>query len=307
MNRVLSIVMLFAVSAELWAQDVPTISKTVNLVTLLATVHDKNGRLVHNLTADDFVLEEDGKPQKISFFSQESNLPLTIGLLVDTSRSQTEVLTKESQASKKFLEQVLREGKDEAFVSHFDIRVETLQGLTSSHSELASALGQLRIPEQYSTLLYSAVQESSNDIMHQQQGRKADILLTDGVAFRDPTSIETAIEAAQRADTILYAIRFSDPIAVTGPMRAAFRAAAAEHGKMALKRMSTETGGASYEVTGKQTIETTYSEIEDELRNQYSIGYTPNRPGPDGKYHKIKLKTKNGDLIVSTRKGYYAR
>jgi VWFA-related protein len=307
MKRVLFTLTLFAIATEMWAQDIPTISKTVNLVTLLATVHDKNGRIINNLTADDFVLEEDGKPQKISFFSRESNLPLTIGLLVDTSRSQTEVLTKESQASKKFLEQVLREGKDEAFISHFDIRVETLQGLTSSHSDLASALGQLRIPEEYSTLLYTAVQKSSDDVMRKQQGRKADILLTDGVAYRDPTSMETAIESAQRADTILYAIRFSDPIVVTAPMRAAFRAAAAEHGKMALKRMSSETGGASYEVTGKQTIGTIYSQIEDELRNQYSIGYTPGRPGPDGKYHKIQLKTKNRDLVVSTRKGYYAR
>jgi VWFA-related protein len=141
-------------------------------------------------------------------------LPLTTGLLVDTSRSQTRVLAEESDASYTFLDQVLREGKDQAFVVHFDERVETLQGLTSSRSQLASSLARLSIAEHVATLIYSAVEGSSENLMKNQPGRKAFILLTDGVAYKDPTSIETAIEYAQRADTIIDSIRFSDSIPI---------------------------------------------------------------------------------------------
>jgi VWFA-related protein len=305
--RILISAVMFGLASGMWAQDVPTLSVNVNVVALLATVRDRNGRIVNNLTPDDFTLEEDGVPQKIRYFSRESDLPLTIGLLVDTSRSQRGVLAEESQASKTFLDQVLREGKDEAFVANFDTRVEVLQGLTSSRSDLAAALGQLSIPDEVATLIYSAVRQCSNDEMLGQTGRKAFILLTDGVAFKDPTSIETAIEFAQRADTILYSIRFSDPIAAYRPVRAAILEAAKERGKAELERMAKETGGVSYEVKNNQTIETIYAEIEDALRNQYSIGYTPPRPAPDGKYHRIKLIPRNRSLVVVTRDGYYSK
>jgi VWFA-related protein len=304
--RVLISTLILTIAAGVWAQDAPTLSVNVNVVTLLATVHDRDGRIVKNLTSDDFVLEEDGVPQKVRYFSQESDLPLTIGLMVDTSRSQRGVLAKESQASNMFLDQVLREGKDQAFVAHFDTRVEVLQGLTSSHSELAAALGQLTIPDEVATLLYSAVRESSRDVMKKQQGRKALILLTDGVAYKDPTSIGTAIEFAQGADSIIYTIRFSDPVGFRGPVRTAIMASFKERGKQGLERMAKETGGVAYEVSRNQSIEEIYSQIEDALRNQYSIGYTPPRTAPDGKYHKIKRITKDRNLIVNTRDGYYS-
>jgi VWFA-related protein len=182
-----------------------------------------------------------------------------------------------------------------------------LQGLTSSRSELASALSQLRIPGDFATLIYSAIQQSSENVMRQQPGRKAFILLTDGVAFKDATSIGTAIEFAQRADTIIYSIRLSDHIAIYRPVRAAVLAAASERGKQGLHRMAKETGGVSYEVTKSQPIEAIYSQIEDALRNQYSIGYTPARLDADGKYHKIKLTTRDRHLTVKTRDGYYAQ
>jgi VWFA-related protein len=196
---------------------------------------------------------------------------------------------------------------DQAFVVHFDKRVETLRGLTSSRSELASALGRLSIPADFATLINISVRDSSEDLMRKQPGRKAFILRTDGVACRDPISIGTAIEFAQRADTIIYAIRFSDPIPITGPVRAAVRAAAKEHGKQELQRMARETGGVSYEVTKSQTIEAIYSQIEEALRNQYSIGYTPQRQSGDGEYHKIKLTANDRHLIVGTRDGYFAK
>jgi VWFA-related protein len=253
------------------------------------------------------VLLEDGAPQKISCFSRDTDLPLRVGLLVDTSRSQTGVLEQERRGSYAFLNQTLREGIDQAFVVHFDTRVETLQGLTSSRSELASALSRLRIPGQFAMLIYSAIQESSENLMRQQPGRKAFILLTDGVAFRDPTSTGTAIEFAQRADTIIFPIRFSDPIAVYRPIRAAVLKAASERGKHGLQRMAKETGGVSYEVTKTESIEAIYSQIEDALRNQYSIGYTPPRTEADGKYHKIKLTTRDRHLTVHARDGYYSK
>jgi VWFA-related protein len=305
--KLLLCVLVMAIPAMVWAQDVPTLSTNVNLVTVLATVHDHNGRIVNNLGPDDFVLQEDGIPQKIRYFSRESDLPLTVGILVDTSRSQRGVLQQESMASSTFLNQVLREGKDQAFVGRFDTQFEILQALTSSRSKLASALDQLTIPEEVATLLYSAVRESSDNTMEKQSGRKAIILLTDGVAFRDPISIGTAVEAAQRADTIVYSIRFSDPVAAYRPFRAAVLEAAKERGKQGLERMAKETGGVSYGVTKNQTIEATYSEIESSLRNQYSIGYTPPRSAADGKYHKIKLVTTDRHLIVDARDGYYAR
>jgi VWFA-related protein len=299
-------VLVFALASCMWAQDVPTFSTSANLVSLLATVHDHDGRIVNNLTPDDFVLLEDGVPQKIRYFSQESDLPLMICLLVDTSRSQKGVLGEESEASYTFLDQVLREGKDQACVVHFDTRVETLQGPTSSRADLQAALARLSIPDQLATLIYSAVRDSSENIMRSHPGRKAFILLTDGVAFRDPRSLETAIEFAQRNDTIVYSIRFSDDTRIH-PIRAPFRLAMKEHGKLALERMAKETGGVSYSVSKSQTIDQIYSQIEDALRNQYNIGYTPSRPSADGKYHKIGLTTKDTHLIVTTRSGYYAK
>jgi len=294
-------------SAGAWGQEKPKFHVTTTLVTLVATVHDPDGRVVKNLTRDDFVVLEDGVPQKIDFFSQESDLPLTIGLLVDTSRSQTGVLDQERSASYTFLDRVLRGGTDQAFVVHFDLRVETLQGPTSSRQDLGAALGRLKIPERDTTLVFSAVKDSSEGLMRQLGGRKAFILLSDGVAFREPTSITTAIEFAQRADAIIYPIRFADPVPFSRPVVGVILAIASEHGKQGLRRMARETGGSYFEVTKNEPIEAIYSQIEEALRNQYSLGYTPRRVEPDGKYHKIRLVTKNHRLIVNARAGYYAK
>jgi len=290
-----------------WGQERPKFSVRTNVVNVFATVHDQNGGVVKNLTRDDFVVLEDGVPQKTDYFSQESDLPLTIGLLVDTSRSQTGVLDQERRASSTFLDRILREGIDEAFVVHFDLRVETLQEPTSSRRDLESALGRLKIPDRDTTLVFSAIKDASEGWMRRFEGRKAFILLSDGVAFREPTSIVTAIEFAQRADTIIYPIRFADPVPLSRPVVGAILAMASEHGKKGLHRLARETGGAYNEVTNEQPIEKIYSQIEEALRNQYSIGYTPGRIQPDGKYHRIKLITKNRHLIVNARAGYYAK
>jgi VWFA-related protein len=288
-----------------FAQD-PDFSAGVEVVTLLATVHDKYGNVVRDLNQDDFLVKEDGVSQEIRYFSRESDLPLTIGLLVDTSRSQTGVLEPERQASYRFLDQVLREDTDRAFLVHFDEKVEILQGLTSSRKELSAALRKLEIPGKFATLIFNAIRTASEQVMKREPGRKALVLLSDGVEFRDPTPITDAIEYAQRADTIIYSIRFADHIQLYRPGKAMVRAVAGERGKKALERLSRETGGGYFEVSDGNTIDKIYGQIEKELRNQYSLGYTPQRNGKAAGFHRISATAKKTDLIVKTREGYYA-
>jgi VWFA-related protein len=307
LTKIILAILFIAAAASAWSQQSPTISTRTNIVTLYATVHDADGKVVKNLTQDDFTLLEDGVPQKINYFSPESDLPLTIGLLVDTSRSQIEVLEEERSASYTFLDQVLREGEDQAFIASFDKRVAIAERLSSSRSVLQSELTQLKVPTEYGTLLYSAIKDSSEDVMKNLPGRKAVIALTDGVAFKDPTPIGVAIEYAQRADTIIYSIRYSDPTQVFLPIVGAIIAVAKERGKKGLHRMAEDTGGVTYEVTKGQSIEAIYAEIEDALRNQYSIGYTPPRLEGDDKYHNIKLTANDRHLVANARAGYYSK
>src|SRR5271157_6330738 len=216
---------LVGVLPSLEAQDAATtISVDVKVVTLPVTVRDKHGKIIRDLTKDDFTLQEDGRPQSIRYFSQDTNLPLTLGLLVDTSRSQTNVLDAERNASRSFIEQMLVQPKDKAFLIHFDREVELLQDLTSSHEKLQAALDLLKTPSNRErsndpsnspsgsdsgshhgggTQFYDAVFLASNELMKKQQGRKALIILSDGVDHGSKTYLESAIESAQRADTVV--------------------------------------------------------------------------------------------------------
>jgi VWFA-related protein len=298
--------LLLALATTVLAQDT-SFSAKVDVVTLFATVRDANAQPAKNLTRDDFVLLEDGVPQTIRYFSRESDLPLTIGLLVDTSRSQIRVLEPERTASYKFLDQVLREGKDEAFVASFDIRVRMLQNFTSAREELAAALNRLKIPPIASTLLYTAIRNCSENQMHDRAARKAFILLSDGVDYHSRTSLETAIEYAQRADTIIYSILFAESGERSRHVRAAIRSGYEGRGRKAMRRLALETGGAFFEATADHPIEKIYSQIEETPRNQYSIGYTPERTPVKGQYRKIVVTTKQSGLIVQTRDGYYSK
>src|SRR5271163_3697908 len=234
---VLSAALLLLAGAPLLGQQQgPTISVNVKLVTMFATVRDKHGALIRSLTKDDFVLEQDGHPQTISYFAPDSDLPLTLGLLVDTSMSQRRLLDQERDASHAFLDHLLREDKDKAFVIHFDREVELLQDLTSSRQKLEASLEQLGRP-QFSqtgsggssggdpngggsrgshgyggggTLLYDAVFLASDELMKKQQGREALVVLTDGVDRGSKETLRDAIDTAQRADTLVYSILFAD-------------------------------------------------------------------------------------------------
>jgi VWFA-related protein len=350
--------LLLAGAPLLSQQQGPTISVNVKLVTLFATVRDKHGQLIRNLTKDDFALGQDGHPQTISYFAPDSDLPLTLGLLVDTSMSQRRVLDQERDASHAFLDHLLREDKDKAFVIHFDHEVELLQDLTSSRQKLEAALDQLGRP-QFSqtsgsggssgggdpdsggsggggghgshgyggggTLLYDAVYLASDELMKKQQGRKALIILSDGVDHGSKETLRDAIETAERADTLVYSILFADKEGYGngggyggghmggggmggGGMGGGHRRYPQEShpdGKKILQQLSKETGGRLFEVTKKETIDQIYAEIDEELRNQYALGYTPNKPDADLGYHKIQLTTKQKDATVQTREGFY--
>jgi VWFA-related protein len=342
-------------------QPVTSMSVQVKVVNVLATVRDKHGKIMNGLTKDDFALTEDGRPQTIRYFSRETDLPLTLGLLVDTSMSQRRVLGEERSASQSFLAQMLREDKDKAFVIHFDREVELLQDLTASHEKLQAALESLEAP-QFSrtsggnypsggggssgpgsgggqgrhhgggTLLYDAVYLASDELMEKQQGRKALIVLSDGVDNGSKETLEESIESAQRANTVVYSILFKDDAAygngggfgrtgisipgMGGPGMGrggmgggrGGRRSPEQHadGKKILERISKETGGRLFEVSKKEPVEQIYSQIQEELRNQYSLGYTPDRGGAaESGYHKILVAAKPKDLTVQARDGYY--
>jgi VWFA-related protein len=297
--------------ASLAVPQTATFSSDVKVVSLLATVRDRSGAIVTNLTKDDFRLEEDGRPQTIRYFSRESGLPLILCLLVDTSRSMQTVFDSERAASNRFFEQVLRPDRDLGAVVHFDVRVETLQPFTASRESLAAALDRLAIPPRPATLLYDAIKQSSENLMRPEAGRKAFILLSDGLDFRSETSIGTAIEYAQRADAMVYSILF--PHRFNRPGRGGFainvrRANPRQvRGPQVMERLARETGGGFFSVNAATSIDQIYSKIEDELRNQYNIGFTPTRDDPGGKYRKLKLTTVKKGLIVRTRDGYYPK
>jgi len=326
------------------AQD-PKYSTSVNVVSVLATVRDKQGKIVHDLAQDEFTIQEDGRPQSIRYFSQQSDLPLTLGLLLDTSGSQTRVLDRERNASYEFFEHILREDKDKAFLIHFDREVELLQDLTSSRKDLESALKDVERPQLNrrsssgggppqgrgqgrgvgGTAMYDAIFLAGDELLKKQQGRKAVVLLSDGVDNGSKTSISGAIESAQRADMLVYSIRFADdsnrsPVGFGGPGmgRGGRRGGMGGgggypppqaggrntvDGKKILQRISDETGGSYFEVTSKMTIDKIYDQIEEELRNQYSLGYTPEQSS--GGYHKIAVTVKRKNLTVRARDGYY--
>jgi VWFA-related protein len=271
-------------------------------------VRSKKGEIISDLTKDDFSLVEDGRPQAIKYFARQSDLPLTLGLMVDTSMSQVRVLDSERTASFRFLDQVLRESKDQVFIMQFDMAMILRQSLTSSFGKLNDALAYVDTPSRKElemgsstskgTVLYDAVVKASNEIMKKQSGRKALLLLTDGVDEGSDATVADAVDAAQRADTLIYSILFSDP---------RFYLYGSPDGSRGLIRMAKETGGGFFDVSKKHGIDQIYAAIQDELRSQYSLGYVSDQPVRISEFRKIQLSVKQKGLVVQARDRYWAQ
>ncbi|HET7890229.1 MAG TPA: VWA domain-containing protein [Candidatus Sulfotelmatobacter sp.] len=297
-------------------QPTETLKVNVNVVQLFFNVKDKHGALIPNLTKNDFEVYEDGKAQTIKYFTAESNLPLTLGIMIDSSGSQRNVIDMEKEVGGAFLRQILTD-KDEAFVISFDISVDLLQDFTRDVHRLQAALNKAKVTVDYSsggipgmgggpvpqhnspgTLLYDAIYLSSHDMLSKEVGRKAMILLTDGQDEGSRLKIQDAIESAQKADSIVYVLLCADR---------GFYGGFGYSGESEMRKLTEQTGGRVINVGNKfDKLRDAFDQIAAELRSQYNIGYTPNNAKLDGSYRKLEIKDKQGYKIQS-RAGYYAR
>jgi len=294
------------------------IKVNVQVVNLYFNVKDKRGALIPNLKKEDFEVSEDGKPQTVKYFAAESNQPLTLGLLIDTSGSQTRVLPMEKEVGAAFLRDVLTP-KDLAFLINFDISVNLIQDYTSDPARLRRAMdrteindgggsgaggiagaGQGTIPvlRPKGTLLYDAVYLASAEKLQRETGRKALVLLTDGGDQGSEETLANAIEAAQRSEVIVYVIMIADR---------GFDRLYLGSGGGAMHKLADQTGGRVIDVGNDQKkLRKAFDEIGVELRSQYMIGYVPANVMTDGKYRKLEVKTVAPDLKIQARKGYFA-
>lgn len=300
-------------------QSLETLKVNVNVVQLFFNVKDKKGGLIPNLTKTDFDILEDGKPQTIKYFAAESNLPLTLGILIDSSGSQARVLDMEKQVGGNFLAEILRD-KDLAFVIGFDVNVDLLQDFTSSVPSLKRGMDSARINTgggggvipgmgggpvptangPRGTLLYDAVYLAAHDELAQQVGRKAMILLTDGEDQGSQLKLTDAIEAAQKSDSIVYVLLCADR-GFYGGFGVGYS------GDSQMKKLTSETGGRVIEVGNKyEKLKDAFDQISKELRSQYNIGYSPTNSKLDGTFRKVEIRPKDKDYKIQSRLGYYA-
>jgi len=294
-------------------EDNAPIKVEVNVVNVFFTVRNKQNGLVGNLTKDDFTVFEDSKKQVMRYFARETDLPFTMGLLIDVSPSQGNLIEIEKEAASQFFGSVLRP-KDLAFLISFGGETDLLQDYTSSAKLLRAGMKGLKVnadvgglqpgpvPTIYNpkgTVLYDAVYLASHDELHGQVGRKALILITDGEDQGSHYRINEAIEQAQKADAIIYSIEYVD-------RRFYYSQGAFYGGDSALERMSSETGGRVFRVDNKHPLTDAFREIQEEMRSQYALAYTPTNTARDGGYRKIEIRPSSKEYKVQCRKGYYA-
>src|SRR5579872_954171 len=279
-------------------QPLETLKVNVNLVNIYFNVKDKHGALIPGLTQNDFQLFEDGKDQTIKYFTASSDQPLTLGIMLDTSPSQANVLGIEKMVGVQFLRDVMRT-KDEAFLVSFDVDVSLLQDFTNRVSDIRNAMekahingggvmmpgtagGPIPISHPKGTLLYDAIYLAGNEILSKEVGRKAMIILTDGEDFGSKMKLKDAVEAAQKADAIVYVLLIAD----RGGMYQGF-------GEGEMSRVAAETGGRVVNVGNNQDkLRQAFDEISKELRSEYAIGYKSTNQKHDGTFRKIEIKAK---------------
>jgi VWFA-related protein len=293
-----------------------TLKVSVNVVGLFFNVKDKHGTLLPNLTKDDFTVFEDGKQQTIKYFAAESNLPLTLGILIDSSGSQLRVLDMEKEVGGAFLRQILTD-KDEAYVIDFNVDAELVQDYTRDVRRLQEALNKVKINTGFTnplpgagnpvptagtaagTVLYDAVYLSAHDMLAKEVGRKAMVLLTDGEDEGSRLKIKDAIEAAQKADAIVYVLLCADR-----GFYGSFGVGYSGEGEM--RKLTEATGGRVINVGNKlDKLREAFDQIAAELRSQYNLGYTPTNTVLDSGYRKLEIKSKE-NYKIQCRAGYYA-
>jgi len=299
-------------------QPTETLKVNVNVVQLFFNVKDKHGALIPNLTKEDFEVNEDAKPQTVKYFTAESNLPLTLGILIDSSGSQLRVLDMEKEVGGAFLKQILTD-KDLAYVMDFNVDATLVQDYTRDTQRLQKALNSVKInagytmptlpgagggpvptAQQAGTVLFDAVYLSSHDMLAKEVGRKAMILLTDGEDEGSRLKIQDAIEAAQKSDAIIYVLLCAD-------RGGYFSSGMSYYGESDMKKLTEATGGRVVNVGNKfDKLREAFDEIAKELRSQYNIGYTPTNTQLDGSYRKLEIKCKQPGYKIQTRAGYYA-
>ena len=315
-TAVLMMVTLFAALMFGATQEAPQTSNSVLRVTteavnVYAVVRDKHGRLIPNLTKNDFEIKEDNIPQKITYFTRETDTPLTLAIMVDTSPSQERVLGAEQREAKNFLRQVLRP-KDLACVIHFDLEVELLQDFTAEQRPLDNAIDETVInggghgvlPSPLPTRsiggthLYDSIYLAANELMSHEVGRKVLILLTDGEDQGSQETLDQALEAAQKSDCIIFAVDIVDrEFYGLGGM--------GFHGDSTLRKLCQQTGGDVIKVKKIRNTSAAFQRIAEELRTQYLLGYTPSNPRKDPGFRKIKVRVTHGNYKVQTRAGDY--
>jgi len=338
--------------------------KSASVVHVFLTVHDKKNKALADLAEEDLTIADDGQPQHIQQFSKAAGQPLRLGLLVDTSPGQHSMLTDERTATRSFVDQMVRADLDKAFVIHFDHEVELLQDATASHAKLEQAIDGLNTAQFVRTSggqsgnpsddddsqtagrgsgrrlhnfggaqLYDAIYLASNELMQKQSGRKVVVVLSSGVDRGSKESLPSAVEAAQRANTIVYAIfvqserenqsrehggrtrggwggipGMGGPMGGPGVGRHGGRGQQQENrldGKKILEQISSETGGQMFEASKKLTVAQIYSLIEDQLHNQYAIAYTPGHESETADLHKLQVTAKKKDVVVLAPAAYY--
>jgi VWFA-related protein len=333
-------------------------------VILPVTVRDKHGALVTTLQKTDFTLTEDGRPQVIKGFSHDTNLPFRIGLLVDTSRSMSNVMQQVRTSTGKFIDLMLpappAPSKDQAFLLHFDSEVELLQDFTGSRDKLHHELDDMSASRQEryqgtdssngnngssdgndrpqrshgGTMLYDAIYLASDELMKSKDGRKALVIFSDGADRGSKVTLNEAVDAADKANLALFTIYFKGeqqgnsnsfpggnhrgggvgypgggggyPGGGGGRRTPEPTSGSGVDGKKIMQEIAQRTGGHAFEAKKKDDLDGIYKLIEEELRNQYLLTYTPDKVDNEGGFHKILLKANKDDLVVATREGYYA-
>ena len=278
-------------------EKLTTIVKLVDEVNVVFNVTDKRGKFVNDLKKDDFRVLDDGKPPiAIRSFRSETNLPLRVGLLIDASNSIRDRFKFEQEAAIEFLNQIIRQKYDQAFVIGFDTTPEVTQEFTDNTEALSKGVRMLRPGG--GTAMYDAIYYACRDeIMVKDKGnlatRRAIILLSDGDDNQSRVSREEAVEMAQKAEVIIYTISTN-----TSGQKL--------KGDKVLEHFADETGGRAFFPFKIQDVSDAFSQIQDELRSQYAISYKPADLQPNGKYHAIQILADNKKYKVRARKGYYA-